>query len=382
MKIIVAPDSFKDCLSAKVVASCIAKGIRQVYPSATILEIPLSDGGEGLIDALLVEDGGTLISVPVLDPLGRTIWAEFGVLKDGNIAVIELAKASGLELLKENERNPLTTSTYGTGQLIKSALDRGCRKIIVGLGGSATNDGGTGLLKALGARFLDKRGKEIVEGGGELGKLHHIDLTHFDVRLGNCEVVVASDVSNPLTGPNGASLIYGTQKGGDKKSLELLEVNLQGYGAVIKEQFKTDVVNVEGAGAAGGTGASLIAFMNGKIVNGIALVLQMVRMERQLINCDLVFTGEGTIDQQTLNGKTVVGISKMAQKFQVPVFVLAGRIGEQVGAIYETGVTAVFPIVDAPMELEEAIKKAPILLERTAINIMKTIMEFKLRGRS
>lgn len=377
MKIIVAPDSFKDCLPAKEVASSISKGIRQVYPGAIIYEIPLSDGGEGLIDSLLGGVDGKLISVMVRDPLGRSINAEFGILQDGTTAIVELARASGLELLQENERNPLLTSTYGTGQLIKAALDQGCKKIIVGLGGSATNDGGTGMLRALGARFLNKKGAEIEEGGGRLIDLDHIDFTLFDVRLAQCEVVVASDVSNPLTGPNGASFIYGPQKGGNRKSLEQLDSNLERYGAIIKEQIKIDVANVSGAGAAGGTGVALLAFMNAKIVPGIELVLQLLGMEQYLNEADLVITGEGKIDGQTLNGKTISGISKMAKDRGVPVIVLTGKMDEQIEAIYDRGVQAVFSIVDGPMELEEALNKAPRLLERTTMNIMGMIKAIK-----
>lgn len=377
MNIIVAPDSFKDCLSAKEVGSYISKGIRRVYPKAIINEIPLSDGGEGLIDALVEGVGGKLNSVSVLDPLGRPISTEFSILEDGNTAIIELARATGLELLSEDERNPLLTSTYGTGQLIKAALDRGCKKMIVGLGGSATNDGGSGMLKALGARFLNKKGTEIREGGGGLIDLDQIDLTHFDGRLKQCEVMIASDVTNPLTGPNGASFIYGAQKGGDRKALEQLDRNLQHYGTIIKEQFQIDVANKQGSGAAGGTGAALLAFMNGKMVNGIELVLQMVGMEQYLDKADLVITGEGKIDGQTLNGKTVMGISKMAKNQGIPVIVLTGKIGEQIDAIYESGVKAVFSIVDRPMDLEEALNRAPQLLERAAMNIMGTITAFK-----
>lgn len=378
MNIIVAPDSFKDCLSAKEVASSITKGIRQIAPEATIIEIPLSDGGEGIMQTLVDVTGGTVISFSVLDPLGRTITSGFGLLEEGKTAVVELARASGLELLKEKERNPLRTSTYGTGQLIKAALDHGCQKIIVGLGGSATNDGGSGMLKALGAKFLDENGEEIRGGGGELNRLRRIDLTNLDSRIGTCEIVIASDVANPLVGPNGASLVYGAQKGGDKKDLEQLDTNLKNYGEVIKEQFNIDVLNQKGAGAAGGTGAALLAFMNGKMTNGIELVLQMVKMEHHLAKCDLLFTGEGQIDGQTLNGKTVTGVSKLAKKYKVPVMVLAGKVGQQIEGIYGMGATAVFPIVDGPMELEEALKKAPILLQRTAQNIMRAIKGSKL----
>ncbi|HUH46758.1 MAG TPA: glycerate kinase [Arenibacter sp.] len=377
MKIIVAPDSFKDCLSAKEVALSISKGIRRVYPEAIIYEIPLSDGGEGLVDTLLGGADGKLISVPVQDPLGRSINVEFGVVGDGTTAIVELARASGLELLRENERNPLLTSTYGTGQLIKAALDLGCKKIVVGLGGSATNDGGTGMLRALGARLLDRMGAEISEGGGGLIDLDRIDLTHFDRRLADCEVVVASDVSNPLIGPNGASFVYGPQKGGDRRTLQQLDSNLERYGTIIKEQIQVDVINASGAGAAGGTGAALLAFMNAKMVPGIELVLQLLGMEQYLKKADLVITGEGKLDGQTLSGKTIVGISKMAKDKGVPVIVLTGRMDERIEAIYDKGVNAVFSIVGGPMALEEALNNASRLLERTTMNIMGTIKAFK-----
>lgn len=376
MKIIVAPDSFKDCLSAKEVCTHISNGILQVYPHAAITEIPLSDGGEGLIDALLENSMGKLISVPVLDPIGRPIQAEFAIFKDGTTAIIELARASGLELLEEDVRNPLLTSTYGTGQLIKAALDMGCKKMVVGLGGSATNDGGTGMLKALGVRFLNKNGIEISEGGGGLIDLDWIDLTHFDVRLSACEVIIASDVSNPLSGANGASWVYGGQKGGDENALRQLDKNLQHYGAVIRELTHMDAANMQGAGAAGGTGVALLAFMKGKMVNGIELVLQMVDMELYLNDADLLITGEGKLDGQTLSGKTIAGISRMAQDNKVPVIVLTGRIGNGIETIYERGIAAVFPIVDGPMELKEALDRAPQLLERTTMNIMRTIKTF------
>lgn len=378
MNIIIAPDSFKDCLSAREVASSISRGIGRVCPAANIVEIPLSDGGEGLINALLGSIDGKLCSAPVKDPLGRSITAEFGIFGKDGTAIIELARASGLELLHGHERNPLLTSTYGTGQLIKAALDQGCNKIIVGLGGSATNDGGTGMLKALGARFVNKKGTEILEGGGGLADLYQIDLAHFDARLAYCEVLVACDVTNPLTGPQGASFVYGPQKGGDRVTLEQLDRNLEHYGKVIREQCHMDMADRKGAGAAGGTGAALMAFMNGKMVNGIDLVLQMVGMERYLDDADLLITGEGRIDRQTLSGKTVMGIAAMAKNKGVPVIVLTGKAEEQIEEIYDRGVVAVFPIVDGPMELEEAFKRAPELLERTAMNVMGAIRALKI----
>ena len=333
MKIVIAPDSFKECLSARQVASNIALGIRKIAPNAEIYEIPISDGGEGVLEALINGVGGRRISVSVMDPLMRLIKAEYGILKDGKTAVIEMAKASGLELLKEPEKNPLITTTFGTGQLIKDALDKGCNKIIIGIGGSATNDGGVGMVRALGAKFLDDQGEEILEGGGSLGGLTTMDLSNFDDRIQNCEVIVACDVSNPLSGANGASMVYG--------------------------------------------GAGLMAFLKGQLVNGIKLILQTIKIEEFIKQADLVFTGEGKIDGQTLHGKTISGIAAMAKKHEVPVIVLTGKIGEGIDEIYNIGVSAVFSIVNQPMELKVAIDQAPVLIQDCTKNIMAAIMSCK-----
>ena len=376
MKIVIAPDSFKECLSAQEVAANIAVGIRKVAPNAEIFEIPISDGGEGVLEALLNGVGGQRIAISVLDPLMRPIKAEYGILNDSKTAVIEMAKASGLELLKEHEKNPLLTSTFGTGQLIRDALDRGYTKIVIGIGGSATNDGGVGMVRALGGKFLNDKGMEIKEGGGNLRELYTMDLSNFDTRIQNCEVVVACDVSNPLTGAHGASMVYGGQKGGSRKDLELLDTNLGHYANKIKDTLGMDISKTPGAGAAGGTGAGLLAYLNGKLVNGIELILQTLKVEETIKRADLVFTGEGKIDEQTLHGKTISGIALMAQKHEVPVMVVTGKIGEGIEGLYDIGVSAVYSIVNRPMALKEAMDQAPGLIQDCAKNIILTIKCF------
>ena len=374
MKIVVAPDSFKESLSAKGVASAISKGILKVLPSAHITQIPVSDGGEGLLDALVESLGGKRITVSVKDPIGRTIESEYGIIDKGQTAIIEMAKASGLELLHESEKAPLITSTYGTGQLIKDALDQGCSKILIGIGGSATNDGGMGMVKALGGKFKNKNGNDIESGGGALGDLHKIDLNDFDKRVFNCEFVTACDVNNPLTGTNGASFVYGAQKGGTPEQLMLLDKNLIHYASVIKKNLKIEVDNINGAGAAGGMGAALLAFFDAKLVKGIDLILQTLQLEKYIKNSDLIFTGEGKIDIQTLNGKTIAGVAEIAKRYKIPVIAVAGKLGADIEPLYDCGISAVYSILDQPMELKEAMENADVLIESLVENIMRTII--------
>ena len=374
MKIVVAPDSFKESLSAKGVASAISKGILKVLPSAHITQIPVSDGGEGLLDALVESLGGKRITVSVKDPIGRTIESEYGIIDKGQTAIIEMAKASGLELLHESEKAPLITSTYGTGQLIKDALDQGCSKILIGIGGSATNDGGMGMVKALGGKFKNKNGDDIKSGGGALGDLHKIDLNDFDKRVFNCEFVTACDVNNPLTGTNGASFVYGAQKGGTPEQLMLLDKNLIHYASVIKKNLKIEVDNINGAGAAGGMGAALLAFFDAKLVKGIDLILQTLQLEKYIKNSDLIFTGEGKIDIQTLNGKTIAGVAEIAKRYKIPVIAVAGKLGADIEPLYDCGISAVYSILDQPMELKEAMENADVLIESLVENIMRTII--------
>jgi len=378
MNITIAPDSFKECLSAKDVAANISIGLRKVMPNAIITEIPISDGGEGILDVLLASVGGRSVTVKVSDPMLRKIDAQYGILNDTKTAIVEMAKASGLELLREDERNLMVASTYGTGQLIKDALDKGCNKIIIGIGGSATNDGGMGMARALGAKFLDGDGRNIPEGGGGLNQLNHIDLSGFDNRIKAVEVVVACDVSNPLTGPNGASFVYGAQKGGKEGDLELLDKNLAHYAAIIKTDLKIDIANVPGAGAAGGSGAALMGLMGGKLMNGIDLILDTLDIEESVKGADLVITGEGRIDSQTLHGKTISGIARLAKKHGVPVIAICGKLGGGIDGLYDLGVTSVHSITNRPMDLREAIDNAPFLIQQCVGNVMRITKQFKI----
>lgn len=376
MNIVIAPDSFKECLTATEVSKNITEGILNILPKAKITTFPISDGGEGLLESLVIPLGGKIISLKVKDPLNRNISSSYGILKDGRTAVIELAKASGIELLKDNEKDPLISTTLGTGQLIIDALNRGCRKLIIGIGGSATNDGGAGIAKALGVKFLNDSNEELKHGGGNLDSLHSIDLSNFDKRIKDCEVIVACDVTNPLTGVNGASFVYGTQKGGSSEDLKSLDKNLKNYAKIIKLTCHKDVDRIAGSGAAGGTGAGLLTFLNAKLVNGIELILETLQIEEHIRNADLVFTGEGKIDKQTLNGKTIFGISKIAKKYHVPVIVITGKVGEGIDEIYNNGVTAIYSIVNQPMALSTALKNADALILSCTENIMRSIEHF------
>ena len=373
MKILVAPDSFKESLSAIQVAEAISKGVLKIIPNAEIIKIPISDGGEGLLDALVNDKNGKIITVKVYDPLYRSIAAEYGILNEGTTAVIEMAKASGLELLKEQEKNPDITSSYGTGQLILDALDRGCQKIIIGIGGSATNDGGMGMVKALGGKFINKEGIELTEGGGALGELSSIDLTNFDKRISNCKIVVACDVTNKLTGENGASFVYGAQKGGSKEQLEFLDKNLQHYAAIIRNHLGIEIENINGAGAGGGMGAGLMAFLNAELKSGIDLILETLEIKKHIKNIDLIITGEGEIDKQTLQGKTILGIAALAKEYYVPVIAITGKIGDNIDEIYKLGITSIFSIVNKPMKLEEAINDVKYLIQSCIETIIRTI---------
>ena len=377
MNIVVAPDSFKESLSAKAVASNIATAIAKIMPEANILQIPISDGGEGLLEALITPLKGKLIAVKVKDPLLRNIQAHYGILGDGTTAVVEMATASGLELLKASERNPLITSSYGTGELIKDALDKGCTKIIIGLGGSATNDGGIGMIKALGGKFINDKGASIDEGGGALVALSQIDITELDKRVLKCEIIGACDVSNPLTGSQGASLVFGGQKGGSIAELELLDKNLLHYASVIKSDLGKDVKEVEGTGAAGGLGGALLAFFDAKLMRGIDLIMDTLQLETHIKNADLVITGEGKIDRQTLYGKTITGVAKVGQKHGVPVIAIAGVIGTDIDEIYKLGVTSIFSIVNGPMTLQECLVNADYLIQSCVMSIFRVIKSYE-----
>jgi glycerate kinase len=373
MNILVAPDSFKDSLSASEASRIISEAISALIPSASIRQIPISDGGEGLLEALLTPLQGTLVSVSVKDPLHRTIEASYGLVDQGKTAIIEMATASGLELLSIEERNPLITSTYGTGELIKNALDKGCTKIIIGLGGSATNDGGIGMIKALGGLFLDQYNQEIPDGGGALSTLHSIDLSGLDKRLQQVAIVCACDVDNPLTGPSGASYVYAKQKGASDNMLAVLDSNLSNYATVIKATLNKDLEHISGTGAAGGTAMGLLAFLDATLTPGIALITELLHLEKHIKEAQLVVTGEGKIDIQTLHGKTIMGIASLAKKHSIPVLVFTGSIGHGISEIYDQGVTAIFSIVSEPMSLETAIKNAAEYLKTSVTNVFSSL---------
>jgi glycerate kinase len=373
MKILIAPDSFKESLPALEVAEYIARGAGKVFPEANIQKVPLSDGGEGLTDSLTAAMGGTLELCQVTGPLGERVAAVFGLAPD-HTAIIEMAQASGLELVPRDQRNPMTATTFGTGELIKAALDKGCRTIIIGIGGSATNDGGAGMAQALGARLLDSSGQEIAWGGGGLLDLDRIDVSELDPRLAETTVLVACDVTNPLFGPYGASHIYGPQKGADQLMAETLDRALQHWAEVICRDLGVDVADIPGAGAAGGLGAGLLAFAGGKLQPGLELVMDALKMDDILgSGVDLVITGEGSINGQSMFGKVPVGLARRAKKYGVPVVVIVGSIGPGAEAVYAEGIDALISIAPGPITLEESLSRAGELIMESAQTALRLI---------
>jgi len=373
MKIVIAPDSFKGSLSALEVCESIEKGIRKVLGRAEIVKVPMADGGEGSVQSLVDATGGKLINLKVKDPLMRPVEAFYGILGDGTTAVIEMAAASGITLVSKEERNPMKATTYGTGQIIVHALDRGCRNFIIGIGGSATNDGGAGMLSALGVKLLDENACEIGFGGGNLDKLKSIDLSSIDSRLKLCNIVAACDVDNPLCGEKGASYIFGPQKGADEDMIITLDNNLSHYADVVEKYLGISIKEYPGAGAAGGLGGGLLAFLNAKLKRGIDIVIETTNLEHSIKDADLVFTGEGMIDYQTAFGKTPFGVAKIAKKYNIPVIAIAGGIGKGADTLYDQGFTSIFSIVDKPMNLEEAIENCGVLLENASERIMRVL---------
>jgi glycerate kinase len=370
MEVIIAPDSFKGSLTALQAAEAIEIGLRRVFPDAQIDIVPMADGGEGTVQSLVDATGGKLLTAAVLDPLGNAINAHYGVLGDGVTAVIEMAATSGLTLVPSNKRNPLVTTTCGVGQLIKAALDHGCRKLIIGVGGSATNDGGAGMAQALGAKLLNADGVQIGWGGGALKNLASIDASELDSRIAETETVVACDVNNPLTGARGASRVYGPQKGATPEMVEVLDANLRRLGEAIERDLGKSVGDIPGAGAAGGLGAGLMAFLNASLKSGIEIVIEATRLAERIKGADLVITGEGQINFQTAFGKTPVGVAKAAKAHGIPVIAIAGGVGEGADDVYGAGIDAIIDIVPEPMSLGAAIENASALLvaaaERTA----------------
>lgn len=373
MKIVIAPDSYKESLSATEVAQAIEKGFREIFPDALYVKVPLADGGEGTVEAMIAATQGTKMSVCVTGPLGVPVDACWGLSGDGQTAFIEMAAASGLGLVPPAQRNPLLTTSRGTGELILQALEHGARKIIIGIGGSATNDGGAGMVQALGARLRDANGVDIGDGGGSLACLNSIDLSALDVRLQECSIHVACDVSNPLTGETGASWIFGPQKGATEAMILELDRNLEHYADVIKRTLRVDVKEVAGAGAAGGMGAALMAFLNAELRSGIEIVTQALNLEEHILDCSLVVTGEGRLDSQSISGKVPVGVASVAKKYRKPVIGIAGSLARDVGVVHQYGIDAVFSVLTTITSLEEAFRGASDNIYRASRNVAATL---------
>lgn len=371
MKILIASDSFKGSMTALEATESIYQGVVSVCPNAIVKKLPLSDGGEGLVECLIAATDGKFIGNKVTGPMGKATIAYWGMLGDQKTAVIEMASASGL-LLDTLERNdPRVATTYGTGELIKAALDAGCSKIILGLGGSATNDGGSGMARALGAKLMNRDGQELAFGGSSLLDLNKIDIDGLDSRLRNVEVQAACDVDNTLTGDKGASYVFGPQKGASPEVVLELDRALSHYAKIIKRDLNVDIKHMPGAGAAGGLGAGVVAFLKGNLSSGIDLVVESVGLESQLKASDLIFTGEGKLDEQTVYGKVPVGVARLAKKHQVPLVAIAGSVCRDDEQLHKEGITAYFPIITEPMSLESAMSQGKELLEFTASQIMR-----------
>lgn len=373
MKIIVAPDSFKGSLSAKEVCDNIEIGIKKIYNDVEIIKIPMANGGEGTLETLIHATNGRILKAIVKDPLYREIEAPYGILGNNKTAIIEMNRASGLNLLKKNERNPLVTTSYGTGELILHALDNGCRDFIIALGGSATNDGGIGMLGALGVRFYDENSNLVELNGGGLYQIRKVDISGMDSRVKDSSFTIATDVQNILTGVDGAAYIYGPIKGANTLMVQALDRGLRNFAHVVYNQLGIDIENIRGAGAAGGLGGGLIGFLNGKIRSGIDIVIEYTNLEEKLQGADLVITGEGIIDHHTQFGKTSFGVAKLAEIYNIPVIAIAGALGEGYEDLYNYGFAGIFSIIDRPMSLEEAIERAPQLLIDRGSNLIRLL---------
>ncbi|HBT3063795.1 TPA: glycerate kinase [Klebsiella aerogenes] len=369
MKIVIAPDSYKESLSALDVATAIETGFREIYPHAEYVKVPVADGGEGTVEAMMAATQGHIVQVSVTGPLGEPVNAFYGLSGDMRCAYIEMAAASGLESVPPTRRNPLLTTSWGTGELIRHALDAGVSQIIIGIGGSATNDGGAGMAQALGAKLLSAGQQQIAPGGGALETLARIDLSELDPRLADCRIDVACDVTNPLTGPQGASAVFGPQKGATAAMIERLDRGLQHFAQIIDRDLDIDVLSLEGGGAAGGMGAALYAFCGANLRPGIEIVTDALGLAELVADADLVITGEGRIDSQTIHGKVPVGVAKVAKRFNVPVIGIAGSLTADVGVVHQHGLDAVFSVLYSVCTLDEALANAAANVRMTARNV-------------
>jgi glycerate kinase len=370
MNIVIAPDKFKGSLSAVEVAEAISDGIKKVSKDVAAKIMPIADGGEGTVDAIAKAAKGKIVYKEVTGPLYKKVSAKMAIIYD-DTAIIEMSEASGLTLIKEGEKNPLLTTTYGTGELVLEAINMGCKRIIIGIGGSATNDCGAGMAQALGLRLLDKDGNDIGYGGGELSKVKRIIKSSLWDKISKADVIVACDVNNPLCGENGASYIYGPQKGATPDMVEFLDQGLSNFADVIKKDLGKSVKDIPGAGAAGGLGAGLISFLDGKLVSGIDVVLNAINFEENIKDADLIITGEGKVDAQSAFGKALEGVGKIAKKYNIPVIAITGSIGEGYEGVYKVGIDAVSSIIPHPMDLEYAMENSYNLIRDAAERAMR-----------
>jgi len=374
MRVVIAPDKFKGSLTALEAAEAMARGLSRVDPCSKIDRVPMADGGEGTVAALVAATGGSYRTVTVTGPLGEPVVASFGLLGDGRTAALEMASASGLWLVPPALRDPLRATTRGTGQLLLAALEAGARRVIVGIGGSATNDGGAGLGQVLGFRLLDTQGRELGPGGGELDRLARIERTGQAAGLGSATIAVACDVTNPLCGPRGASAVYGPQKGATPEMVERLDRNLAHFADIVERDLDVAVRDIPGSGAAGGLGGGLVAFAGGRLEGGVNLVIEAVNLRERLHSADLCLTGEGALDGQSAFGKTAVGVARLAHALGCPTLAIAGSIGPGAEAVLEQGIDAYFSICPGPVPIDEAIERASELLENATAQAARAFL--------
>lgn len=373
MRIVIAPQSLKGSLTAAEAGQAIAQGVQAIFPEAEVVVVPVADGGEGTVQALVDATGGEMVWQTVTGPLGEPVTAFFGLLGDGQTAVIEMASAAGLPLVPPERRDPRVTTTYGVGELIMAALDRGSRRFIIGIGGSATNDGGAGMAQALGARLLTDKGAPISRGGAALAALAQISIDTLDPRLNECVVEVACDVNNPLCGPTGASAVYGPQKGATPEIVQQLDAALAHFAGIVERDLGLNVADIPGAGAAGGLGAGLLAFLHATLRPGAQIVLEAVQLEAHLPSTDLLITAEGQIDAQTAYGKSVGAVAALAKRYNIPVLAIAGGLGDGYKGVYALGIDAIAALPSGPMTLAYAMEHAADLMRDTTERALRAI---------
>ena len=373
MKIVIAPQTFKGSISALDAAKAMRKGVLEVFPDADTLLVPVADGGDGTLETLVEGSGGEIREATVTGPLGERRPAQWGAMGDGATAVIEMARTSGLALVPLDRRDPLNATTYGLGEIVHAALDEGFRRFIMGIGGSATNDAGAGMAQALGVRLLDDDGNELPHGGAALANLSRIDMTGIDPRVAESAFLVACDVSNPLTGPEGASAIYGPQKGATPEMVKTLDAALLHFSDIVRHDIGAEVNDLQGAGAAGGLGGGMVAFLNAELRAGVDIVLDTVRLDNALEGADLVLTGEGALDYQTIYSKAPIGVAQRARRHGIPVIAIAGTLGDRYALVHDHGIHAALAITNAPMTLQQASSRAPDLIAAATSQAMRLL---------